>query len=93
MSAPHGSRRAERDELDALVDAEVELVLRHRPRPAEEPETTEALFLERARAFLARHPEPGQLIEELKRRIAPVPQADTEAPSASEVPQAREEPT
>ncbi len=102
MSALDGYRRAERDALDALVDAEVELVLRRRPRPVVEPEVNEALFLEQATAFLLRHADPARLIEELQRRItsasavdappAPQPEPQTEAPT-SEAPRPEEDPT
>lgn len=94
MSEPYGYRMAERDALDALVDAEVELVLRRRPRLVVEPEIDELLFLEQATAFLLDHVDPARLLGELQRRIAaaaptsaspppaaaPEPQAETPAP-------------
>lgn len=85
MSQPYGYRMVDRDALDALVDAEVELVLRRRPRPVVEPEIDELLFLDQATAFLCRHADPARLLGELQQRVAAA--APTAAP-----PQIRTEP-
>ncbi|WP_034159326.1 hypothetical protein [Sphingomonas sp. ERG5] len=78
MSAQRPSRHPEWDELDAIVGAELDLVLARRPRPAVEPEVDERLFLEQAAAFLAKHPEPERLIEALRQRA--IPAVVSEAP-------------
>ena len=54
------------DELDALVAAEADRMLR--PRPSPEPEVDEKHFLDNATAFLARHAEPARLLGELRMR-------------------------
>ena len=70
MSAQRSYRDAEWDELDAIVGAELDLMLAHRPPPVAEPEVGEALFLDHATTFLTNHAEPARLIDELQRRVA-----------------------
>ena len=70
MSAQRSYRDAEWDELDAIVGAELDLMLANRPPPVAEPEVGEALFLDHATTFLINHAEPARLIDELQRRVA-----------------------
>ena len=76
MSAQRNYRDAEWDELDAIVGAELDLMLAHRPPPVAEPEVSEALFLEQATTFLTNHAQPARLIDELQRRVALVEAAE-----------------
>ena len=76
MSAQRSYRDAEWDELDAIVGAELDLMLAHRPPPVAEPEVGEALFLDHATTFLTNHAEPARLIDELQRRVALVEAAE-----------------
>jgi hypothetical protein len=71
-------------DLDALVDAELDLALGLRRRPVPEPEVDEALFLDQATAFLRNHADPQRLIAELVQRFPLIP--ETEEPPASAIP-------
>lgn len=72
------------DELDALVAAELDLVLTRRSQPSAEPEVSEALFLEQASAFLAAHPDPNRLIETLQQRLPAADPPPPEQPAPEE---------
>ena len=69
MSAPNAVPTEDWTELDALVGAELELVLARYTKPVTEPEAEEAAFLIEATAFLGRHPEPQRLIAEIVTRF------------------------
>ncbi len=75
MSAPHAVPAEDWSELDALVGAELDIVLSRRPKPVIEPEAEEAAFLAGATAYLGRHPEPQRLIAEI---VARFPVSETE---------------
>jgi hypothetical protein len=78
------------EELDALVEAELELVLTRRIKPVGEPEAEEVRFLDETTAFLTRHPDPRRLIAEITRRFpAPV---TLDLPESGETEEARDEP-
>jgi hypothetical protein len=95
MSVPHAAAVEDWTELDALVDAELDMVLSRRAKPVSEPEAEEAAFMVEASAFLARHPEPQRLIAQIVARFpAPVfEDPAVEGPPASDEPEeARDEP-
>jgi hypothetical protein len=95
MSAPHAAPVEDWTELDALVGAELDMVLSRRPKPVSEPEAEEAAFMVEATAFLARHPEPQRLIAQIVAQF-PAPVADDPAaedpPTPDEPEEARDDP-
>lgn len=62
--------RNEWEELDALVGAELDLLLArdHPPVPAD-PAIDEVMFLSQAAEFLQSHPDPRRLLAELAERL------------------------
>jgi hypothetical protein len=73
MSSPNSVLVEDWSELDALVGAELDMVLARCPKPMSEPEAEEAAFLVEATAFLGRHPEPQRLITEIIARLPATP--------------------
>ena len=81
MSAPYARKDADWTELDALIDAELDVVLSRHARPAAvgsvpvgsvpvDLATEEMLFLAQACEFLGRHADPSRLIAELAEKFA-----------------------
>jgi hypothetical protein len=68
------------EELDALVGAELDLLLArdHPPVPAD-PAIDEVMFLSQAASFLETHPDPGRLLAELAERLALQPEIAAES--------------
>lgn len=78
--------RNEWAELDALVGAELDLLLArdHPPVPAD-PAIDEVMFLSQAASFLENHPDPQRLLAELAERLPSDPVA-AEEPAEDELP-------
>lgn len=73
--------RNEWAELDALVGAELDLLLArdHPPVPAD-PAIDDVMFLSQAASFLENHPDPRRLLAELAERLPTDPVAADETP-------------
>lgn len=90
MSLPYVAPTEDWSELDALVGAELDIMLARSSGPVTEPEAEEAAFLAQATAYLGRHPDPQRLINEIVSRF---PATAPTKPTAPEQPEeANDEP-
>lgn len=69
MPLPYVAPTEDWSELDALVGAELDIVLARSSSPVTEPEAEEAAFLAQATAFLGRHPDPQRVINGIVSRF------------------------
>ncbi len=69
MPSPYVASTEDWSELDALVGAELDIMLSRTSNPVAEPEAEEAAFLAQTTAYLGRHPEPQRLINEIVTRF------------------------
>jgi hypothetical protein len=87
MPLPYVAPTEDWSELDALVGAELDIMLARSSSPVTEPEAEEAAFLAQAGAYLGRHPDPQRVINEMASRLpatAPNEPVEPETPEEAD---------